>query len=333
MIVKLNRIIVLIAAIIAEAHPFSLSAQGTADGSDPYEADSEVGAHSGSSQYVVNHTEMEICEGDSVAWGELWAKEEGEYSYTDSLNKKINTLALSVRPKPIIDPEYQVNMCLGDMARANLEGSDNYTYKWSPSLYLSADDVKNPMISIKHDTTYMVSVSDGFCEETVIVSVFVDSGPKIGDIDYDVHTEMVSLNVEGGVPPYMYTWDGSLWQMGSAYHSQYSRLPNAVKVKDAYGCEASAHLMLDIPLEISVFFSPNGDGINDVLEIGQLSHFEHYRVRIFDHKGVLLVEYKDQYTGWDGTYNGEKLPAGDYWYQIDIEDVDKMYLGHVTILR
>lgn len=279
-------------------------------------------------------TKKEICEGDSILWDNRYISTSGTYSYLDTAaSDTIRILELTVHPLPISMTEYEVHICLGDVGQVELENNESLNYKWTPSTYLSEDNIANPKINTKVDTQYTLSVSDERCTAKVSVIVDVDSGPVIGKVDYDVHTEMVSLNIENGVEPYSYTWDNDLWQTGNAYHSQFSRLPTYVKVRDAYGCTASSHIYLDIPIEISTFFTPNGDGENDRFEIGQLSHFTHYTVRIFNSTGKLLKEYKDRYDGWDGTENNISLPSDDYWYQINIEDIDKVYLGHVTLMR
>ena len=38
-------------------------------------------------------------------------------------------------------------------------------------------------------------------------------------------------------------------------------------------------------------------------------------------------------NGWDGTYNGVSMPSTDYWYVIDIEEIDMQYTGHFTLVR
>ncbi|MDR1729771.1 MAG: hypothetical protein LBR52_03820 [Prevotellaceae bacterium] len=30
---------------------------------------------------------------------------------------------------------------------------------------------------------------------------------------------------------------------------------------------------------------------------------------------------------------GKDMPTTDYWYVIDIEEIDKQYVGHFTLLR
>ena len=36
---------------------------------------------------------------------------------------------------------------------------------------------------------------------------------------------------------------------------------------------------------------------------------------------------------WDGTYNGVQMPSTDYWYEIEIKEINKTYSGHFTLIR
>ncbi|MBR2261789.1 MAG: T9SS type B sorting domain-containing protein, partial [Paludibacteraceae bacterium] len=55
---------------------------------------------------------------------------------------------------------------------------------------------------------------------------------------------------------------------------------------------------------------------------------------IYDRYGKLIVQYLgDNSEGWDGTYEGQPLPSTDYWYMVDIEEIEKQYSGHFTLMR
>ncbi|MEE3485830.1 MAG: T9SS type B sorting domain-containing protein, partial [Bacteroidales bacterium] len=83
------------------------------------------------------------------------------------------------------------------------------------------------------------------------------------------------------------------------------------------------------------YFSPNGDGINDHWIIGKLAEvYPGAVVNIYDRYGKLIVQYLgDNSEGWDGTYEGQPLPSTDYWYMVDIEEIEKQYSGHFTLMR
>ncbi len=82
------------------------------------------------------------------------------------------------------------------------------------------------------------------------------------------------------------------------------------------------------------YFTPNGDGVHDhwnVLGLGT----QDAKVDIFDRYGKYLASISTTKPGWDGKYNGNDLPATDYWFVIRYNDlgVDKEYSGHFSLLR
>ena len=75
---------------------------------------------------------------------------------------------------------------------------------------------------------------------------------------------------------------------------------------------------------------------------GQDKNYDEYaniEVKLFDRSGRLIVEYRgikdpNSGEGWDGTYNGEYLPTGDYWYYIKLNDSkNQEFRGHITLYR
>ena len=93
--------------------------------------------------------------------------------------------------------------------------------------------------------------------------------------------------------------------------------------------------MLAPPLTIPPYFTPNADGINDGWLVVELPIvYPNAVVKIYDRFGKLVAEYKGaKEDGWDGTYNGHAMPSTDYWYVIDVEEIDRQFMGHFTLIR
>ena len=62
-------------------------------------------------------------------------------------------------------------------------------------------------------------------------------------------------------------------------------------------------------------FSPNGDGINDLLTITKDSNIT-LEIRIFNRNGKLMFTGKGNNIYWDGTFEGRNADAGTYLYNI-----------------
>lgn len=78
------------------------------------------------------------------------------------------------------------------------------------------------------------------------------------------------------------------------------------------------------PLQLlaSQGLSPNGDGINDVFIVEGIKSFEENQVRIMNSGGIEVFNkkgYDNQTIVFNGKTNkGEKLPAGTYYYMIEV---------------
>ncbi|RKR08498.1 gliding motility-associated-like protein [Flavobacterium sp. 81] len=106
-------------------------------------------------------------------------------------------------------------------------------------------------------------------------------------------------------------------------------------------CTARAKIVLNVSnvgldceiidsYDIPKFFTPNGDGINDLWEISGLEN-KIYTLYIYDRYGMLLKTL-GQNSGWDGNFQGRPLPASDYWFHIVFENgIDKR--GHFALKR
>ena len=68
------------------------------------------------------------------------------------------------------------------------------------------------------------------------------------------------------------------------------------------------------------YFTPNADGYNDYWNIFGLANQGGAEIYIFDRYGKLIKQISSQSEGWDGTYNGNPLPADDYWFTVTFEE-------------
>jgi len=79
------------------------------------------------------------------------------------------------------------------------------------------------------------------------------------------------------------------------------------------------------------FFTPNGDGNNDFWIVPDRFNRVDY-VQIFDRYGKILTEVSGNLPIWDGRYNGNLMPASDYWYLIIRKDGSQLK-GHFALKR
>ena len=82
------------------------------------------------------------------------------------------------------------------------------------------------------------------------------------------------------------------------------------------------------------YFTPNGDGYNDKWNIGGLTNTN---IDIYDRYGKLIKQINTSNPGWDGTFNGQLLPATDYWFTIEYIEPNtnntKIFKSHFSLKR
>ena len=83
------------------------------------------------------------------------------------------------------------------------------------------------------------------------------------------------------------------------------------------------------------FFTPNGDLDNPTWHIVGIETLPGSVVYIFDRFGKLLKQLGSNTAGWDGTYNGNNMPASDYWFMAVIEGGEQSFevKGHFALKR
>ena len=75
-------------------------------------------------------------------------------------------------------------------------------------------------------------------------------------------------------------------------------------------------------IEIVNFFSPNGDGMNDTWQVREIDRYLNNQIWIYSRTGVELYNAKPYTNDWNGTLEGVDLPAGSYYYRIDLDGDD-----------
>jgi gliding motility-associated-like protein len=82
-------------------------------------------------------------------------------------------------------------------------------------------------------------------------------------------------------------------------------------------------------------FTPDGDGLNDYFR-PEGTQMREFLMQIYTRYGDLIYSTDDQNLGWDGTYNGEDMPAVTYIYKMEATDeLDKKYnkTGQLLLIR
>lgn len=77
--------------------------------------------------------------------------------------------------------------------------------------------------------------------------------------------------------------------------------------------------VLSTELHITNTFTPNGDGINDTWRIEGLEKYPDASVQVYSRSGEKLFDSNGYAIPFNGIYNGRQLPAGAYYYIINLK--------------
>ena len=211
------------------------------------------------------------------------------------------------------------------------------TYIWT----LEGDTVnQGASMTVKPEKTahYYLSMDRGACHKDDDFLLTVKTNPVIVDMDsVDIRVREVILKDGAGEEPFNF-WVDDLSDSKTIdpvlYNLQFSK--HTAHVVDKNGCVGQYLFEVLAPaLTIPPYFTPNADGIHDGWLVPELPIvYPNAVVKIYDRFGKLLAEYfGSKEDGWDGTYNGHPMPSTDYWYVIDVEEIDRQFMGHFTLIR
>ncbi len=179
--------------------------------------------------------------------------------------------------------------------------------------------------------TVVKNYQDIVCTTHKEINVKMSAKPQITAINTDEWTDdsnSITVSASGG-GNYLYSIDGTSWQDSNEFNNlkpgRYT-----VHVKDVNGCGKVSETV--VLLMYPRFFTPNGDGENEVWKVNYAYFEPGILVHIFDRYGKPVYSFNGNAAGWDGTFNGSQLPATDYWFIVERKD-GKSYKGHFSMIR
>jgi gliding motility-associated-like protein len=257
----------------------------------------------------------------------------------------LNSINVAILPPPNVQATSPVNICEG--TNALLQASGANTYQWYQLPDITNAIGNGPTLSFApsgKDTTYQlvcIGVAANGCVDTAAIAVNVaakpiaNAGPDRSVFQGD------STTLAGSVGRF----DKFYWTPASYLSNAQILAPRAsppssqvytLVAESAIGCGTSSdEMVVQVFKTVSIpnAFSPNGDGINDTWEIRALESYPDCRVTVFDRYGLRVLQQTNYDKAWNGTNNGKDIPAGVYYYIIDLGVSKKVLQGSVMIIR
>lgn len=266
---------------------------------------------------------------------------------SDPTTDTINVTVLSITPNIYTSP----TVCFGDDGFATFDQTQKaiYTFNWTNPVS-TTDTVFGP-----GNTRFDLRVSNSFgcfIDTFLIVPGF---GQLIADFSLspDTYPKCLSSNDKKLIVTDLSTGGtGGFWDFGDGTTIPYN--PANISEQHTYttggnftvtffvqnGGACFDTLTQNICVSEQTFFiadifSPNGDGINDIMFV-RSSEAESVEFLIFDRWGKVVFESNDVNYGWDGNFKGKPAEAGVYFYVMKMtlvsgeKIVDK---GDITLTR
>lgn len=248
-----------------------------------------------------------------------------------------------VNPLPVANAGPDASTCFGK--NIQLHGSGGAIYQWSPATYLSNTGIANPFVVLPPVGTlnYYLTVTDAngckaLNSDTVTitvspaVNVFAGRDTSIA-MNQPLQLNATDINNAGFVN---YTWTPSFGLNNTRIKNPVAVLNRdityTVTATTIAGCEAKDDITVKVFLGPEIYvpnaFTPNHDGLNDVIRpiligIKELKYFA-----VYNRYGQEVYRTSVQSAGWDGMINGKMQNTGAYIWSAEAID----YRGH-TITR
>lgn len=223
---------------------------------------------------------------------------------------------------------------------ATNNNNTNHSFSWLPTLGLDNPNSTNPIASPSVSTVYTLTVSDAFCPAhvtQVTVSAFMPP-PVNASADTTIEEgNTITLNGSGAVtfwwtPDYHIKYGNTatpdVWPITTTTYYLYTT--------DQHGCWNVDDVIVTVRNGEQLFFyntfTPNNDGDNDVFYIGNLEKYPDNNLKIYNRYGKVVYSAANYTNDWNGSYLGNELPTGTYFYIFD-DGKGQKHKGTVTIMR
>jgi gliding motility-associated-like protein len=275
------------------------------------------------------------------------------YEITSSVGSCSNTDQVTVTaiPYPVANAGPDTTICFNTAGQ--LFGSHNgVSFNWSPTTYMTNPTSLTPTVAPPRSQpyTYVLSAfANAGCpkagRDTVIVTVLPKIRPFAGRDTAVIVGQPLQFEGSGGVT---YLWrpptglsDINIHNPVGMYDGSIDSIRYTLEVFNEKGCSDSAFVTVKVFKTVpSIFvptgFTPNNDGLNDVIRPIAVGMQEIKWFRIYNRWGQLVFSTTINGHGWDGKINGVPQSTNTFVWQVSAVDyLGKPYYqkGHVTLIR
>lgn len=263
---------------------------------------------------------------------------------TDTITKDI-----ILHPLPYVSAQADT-ICEGDIGFIIVDNpNSNWSYWWdsSPVITIINDSTPNASSQPLNNTDYTVHVVDSNdCINSETTTLYVIKEIFLSDFDTIVamgDTVYLPLNVDPAFYNFVWTPEDGLSCLNCAppYVFPLEDLFYHLEISDRFGCfttevDYTIKVHPETFVKLPTTFTPNGDGVNDVIFLKGWGIKELIEFKIFNRWGELIFETNDENIGWDGYYKGVLQNNDTYVYKVmvtDWKDNSQTLEGHINLMR
>ncbi len=265
------------------------------------------------------------------------------FARLENLNQCEDILEIQLQVNP--SPNFSlppVHLLCTDNPNLSITGPDGFdTYTWfkeegdfqevvSDNQQIDILEIGNYVLEVGY--VYEVDGETQICTNQKGFAVLPSNKAVIEDILIEDISENNTVQIMvSGDGDYEFSMDEAPFQ-DEAFFEDVAPGFRTISIRDKNGCGRIEELVSVIGYP--KFFTPNGDGINDIWQIiGVDNRFQtNTLVTIFNRYGKKVAQIVPNDSGWNGTYNAEALPASDYWFSAILED-GREFKGHFALKR
>ncbi len=244
---------------------------------------------------------------------------------------------LVVNPVPVIGDLNNDFFCESSgpitIAPQILNANAQFTYQWFLDNTLIAGQAQSQLtVNEAGEYTILVTTQFGCTESRTFTVVYSEAAIVNNVIVNDLQNNNTVQFVVSGLGDYEFALDELGPYQDSPFFDNLSGGFYTAFIRDKNGCGTTT--VNFAVMEAPKYFTPNGDGFNDVWQIKGTSQLLNNNaiIYIFDRLGTLIKTLTTFDTGWDGTLNSRPMPSNDYWYVLQLAD-GRQAKGHFSLIR
>jgi len=252
-----------------------------------------------------------------------------------------------VFPLPVIDLSNDTLICKEDTILLQVSGGS--IYQWGATAGITETNSNQPHVFPLQNTTFHVQVTDdNACKSVDSVVVLVQQPPEAiiqnpDTIQLIVGESVDLIGEQSGGDSFFWTPENFVTCI-LCLETSIKPLNDTMSyfsVSDQNGCftvRDSVFMLVDYKFSLDVpnAFTPNNDNVNDQILVKGWGIKELMEFIIYDANNKQVFKTADLLKGWDGTYNGQRLDPGVYFYMVKVISYDneiRTKKGYIYLLK